>query len=107
MDFIDGTWVPVDYSTDEGYRFVGQGSGSDDADIKTSNSKIKMDEDKQLFAIFELIPLEIILDEAVPEAAPEDITDEELPQTGGIPVEVMSLFGTALMGVGLKLRKRS
>ncbi|MDF1616622.1 LPXTG cell wall anchor domain-containing protein [Petrocella sp. FN5] len=51
---------------------------------------------------------EVILDEPIAEALPITILeDEELPQTGGIPLEALSLIGVALTGIGAVLRKKS
>ena len=51
---------------------------------------------------------EIILDEAIAEALPVAIlVDEELPQTGGVPLEAFSLLGVALTSIGAALRKRN
>lgn len=53
-------------------------------------------------------PEEEILDvEPIPEAAPEeDIVDEELPETGGVPFSVLSMAGLGIIGTGVKLRKK-
>ena len=51
---------------------------------------------------------EIILDEAIAEALPVAVlVDEELPQTGGVPLEAFSLLGVALTSIGAALRKRN
>ena len=46
-----------------------------------------------------------ILDLPLPEAGPA-AEEESLPQTGGLPFGVVSLFGTALTGFGVFLKKR-
>jgi LPXTG-motif cell wall-anchored protein len=51
---------------------------------------------------------EVFLDEPIAEALPVAIfEDEELPQTGGLPLEALSLIGVALTSVGAVLRKRN
>ncbi|VDN46589.1 conserved exported protein of unknown function [Petrocella atlantisensis] len=59
--------------------------------------------------VVEIVPVEdIILDEPIAEALPIAILeDEELPQTGGLPLEALSLIGVALTSVGAVLRKRN
>jgi LPXTG-motif cell wall-anchored protein len=52
-------------------------------------------------------PEEEILDEELPESAPgEDIPDEPLPETGGVPASAMAIFGIAMTGLGFKIRKK-
>jgi LPXTG-motif cell wall-anchored protein len=51
---------------------------------------------------------EVFLDEPIAEALPIAILeDEELPQTGGLPLEAFSLIGVALTGIGAVLRKKN
>jgi len=58
--------------------------------------------------VVEVEPIEeLILDETVAEALPVSILEDEvLPQTGGIPLEVLSLMGVAITSIGVVLRKR-
>ncbi len=105
--YTKNTLVDVSWVVDEGYEFVGYSDASDDGDI-TGSDKIKMDSDKELFAIFEPIeePKEevVILDEEdIPEAA---IPDEPLPQTGGVPMAATSMLGIAISGLGFRFRRK-
>ncbi len=49
---------------------------------------------------------EVILDIVTPAGTPDDIEDQPLPQTGGLPLAMYTGFGLALSGFGYKLRKR-
>lgn len=44
---------------------------------------------------------EVILDEAVPMAAPE------LPETGGLPAELILMLGSAILGAGFHLKRKA
>lgn len=116
--FGSGTVVNLGVTVEDGYEFVGwTGDVSDD--------KVTMNSDKTVVANFELIveeepvpeapveepteelEIEEILDEEITESAPIDvIEDEQLPQTGGIPMSALSVMGLALSGLGVKLRRR-
>ena len=94
-------------------------------DTSSNNSKIVvvMNGDKTVTATFEPVIIEEptpdpipeaepeiideILDEITPESAPDqDIEDEALPQTGGIPIELITLIGIGLTGVGVRMKKK-
>jgi len=103
--FSSGSRVNLAPVADEGYEFTGWTGDSLEGNVVVMNS------DKSVTANFELIkkedPKEEILDEVTPEASGTDeIKDEALPQTAGIPMEAISLFGMALMAVGSKFRKK-
>ena len=117
--FSSGTNVNLDPVAEEGYEFTGW-----TGDV--NNNVVIMNSDKTVTANFELIVPEEevpeatpevtpeapavdeeILDTDIPEAGPsEDIEDEALPQTGGIPMGMMSLAGLSLAGFGMVLRKK-
>lgn len=115
--FASGTNVNLTVVAEDGYVFTGW-----TGDV--TDGLVVMNADKTVVANFELIvedeetpeatpgedaeeEVEEILDEVTPEATPEeDIQDEALPQTGGVPASMMSLLGIAMTGVGFKIRKR-
>ncbi len=119
--FASGTSVLLDPVAEEGYEFTGW-SGS------VAGNTVVLTSDKSVTANFALIEEEII-EEEIPEEAPVvvveeeeevveeeildeetpenvEMTDEELPEAGGLPLEVISLAGMAVMGLGVKIRKR-
>lgn len=63
---------------------------------------VTMDADKTVTAVFDT---EIFL---IPEGGGggTEIPDEELPQSGGLPVMAFGFIGTACIGLGAKLKKR-
>lgn len=115
--FASGTNVNLTVVAEDGYVFTGW-----TGDV--TDGLVVMNADKTVVANFELIledeetpeatpgedteeEVEEILDEVTPEATPEeDIQDEALPQTGGVPASMMSLLGIAMTGVGYKIKKR-
>ncbi len=108
-DYKEDSLVDVSYVADSGWEFDRFATGSDDEDI-LSNGKIRMDEDKYLRIVFvreetERLPEPEpeILDEPVPEAAPveEEILDDILPETGGVPLGVQVFFGGVMAAFGL------
>ena len=105
--------VPTDVDDLTEYKFS---DWSGDLISNLNDVSIQMTGNKTVTATF----IEIIEDEEVPQDIPEveildkevaaeagdDIEDEALPQTGGVPMEAMSLLGLAFMAVGAKVRKR-
>lgn len=90
---------------DEDTEFVGW---SDDATGILLSTSVTMTGNKTVTATFAPI---VILDEVIVEAAPEaialeEIPEEELPQTGGIPIEGLGLMGSSLIGLGFMIRKK-
>ncbi len=87
----------------------GDASGDDLSLVAVLNS------DMTLVATFVDIVVIEVEDEATPEATPieepildieEDFPEEAIPQTGGLPMAALALFGTGFIGFGVKIRKR-
>ena len=127
--FSDGRIVNVSYTTDPGYVFVGFSADSDDGDISPTQT-ITMDSNKKLFANFELEveptpeptpepqptpePTPIPTPEPTPAPTPEpeviiddEATAEELPETGGVPMEAITFIGMGAIWAGSILRKKN
>ncbi len=116
-----GKLVTLTPTADEGARFVGW-FGTNGSDVNSSN-EISMTSNKSLIARFELIPVDVdeeITDDATPESGDttdkdtdEVVLDQEvpyggpsLPQTGGIPMELVVGAGFALITAGFSLKKK-
>jgi len=89
---------------DEGYKFAGW---TGDSTASYTITTITMTSSKSVTANFELLPVveepvieEEVLDDVIPEALPE------MPQTAGIPIEMLVLGGSALVGLGYKIKRR-
>jgi len=90
--------------------------------IGTEDGTVLMDSNKDVTAVFvkvedfgeeavtvlpEAPGTDIILDGETPAASPDDIQDEPLPQTGGLPLAAYAGFGLVVSGFGVKLRRKN
>jgi LPXTG-motif cell wall-anchored protein len=115
--------VALTPQADEGAQFVGW-FGINGAEVN-GNNELLMNTDKSLIARFELISAEEpedeeFTDEDIPESGnvieddeEEVVPDQEvpfdgptLPQTGGIPIELVAGAGFAFITAGISLRKK-
>lgn len=82
-----------------GYKFtdIGGLDGDDLIMINENTFNLVMDGSKVIDILFELE--EEFLDEEVPKDAP-------VPQTGGLPSSLVTLFGGLFVGIGIKLRTK-
>lgn len=116
--FENGSDYRVYYSIlDDTYEFVGWADGkSAEGTIDNANvelvalfEKIEVpvieevidEELPEEIVVDEVIPEDVILDEVVPEDVPV-----ALPETGGVTAEAISLFGSALVVLGVALRRK-
>lgn len=122
--YTTGSLVVLSPVADEGARFIGW-FGNNGSEV-TDKNEISMTGSKSLIARFELIPpveeeLEEIIDEGTPESGDvagsdedEIVLDQEvpydagpiLPQTGGIPMELIVGAGMALITAGISIKKK-
>jgi len=117
--FSSGTNVNLNVLIEAGFEFKGW---TGDVTASTQDLVVVMNSDKTLVANFglpevadEVIPeaevtpevvVEPILDEVTPEAVSDVLADATLPETGGIPASLISIFGFGLSSVGLAIKKR-
>lgn len=99
-DVVNGTTydVKVDSIT-EGYEFVGWTGGTPSGTIAGS--------DINLVAVFKPVELEFIDDNTPEVLDATNLPDEVLPEAGGVPIEVLSLFGALVTGTGITLRRKN
>lgn len=117
--YARGRTISLNPTADEGAQFVGW-FGRDGDDVSDTN-RILMNGSKSIIARFEAIPAEEeeFIDEDIPESGdivevPEETIPDEyvpqagetLPQTGGIPMELLFGVGFALIGGGVSLNKK-
>jgi len=121
--YAAGSRVALTHQADEGAQFVGW-FGINGSEVNSDN-EILMNSNKSLIARFELIPdegpeEEEFTDEETPQSG--DVTEEEeeqvvldqevpydgptLPQTGGVPMELVIGAGFAFITAGISLRKK-
>ena len=117
--YAAGTIITLNPVPGEGARFAGW-FGTNGADVGDDNRLI-MNGSKNIIARFEEIPAEEeeLVDDDIPESGEiaeeeeEIISDDDLPQsgevlpqTGGMPIEILYGLGFALMGGGISLSRR-
>jgi len=127
--YSSGTNVMLTTVVEPGYEFIGWTGDTESLTnnvlVMTKNSTVVANfalmgttpVDPDIEPEFPVVPVEptvptvpvVVDDEDTPEDAPvldADLVDEDLPKAGGIPMELVTLAGLGVLGLGVVIKKR-